>query len=115
MRVLNSSRILLAPKYAELRLRQVVPVPKELTARLDPGIDPVEAGRTELTWPMIAGREWNWDKGGFEVEPGEADALEADFVISSNVATIQLYAFLRNPKKEGKELGWTTTALYSFD
>jgi len=115
MRVSSSGAILLAPKYAELRLRQVAPVPEELIARLRPGIDPVEPGRTELTWPMIAGREWNWDTGGFEIEPGESDAVEADFVISSDVKTIQIYAFVRNPKKEDKGLGWTVTALCSFD
>ena len=64
---------------------------------------------------MIAGREWTWNKSGFEIEPGESDAVEADFVISSNVKTVQFYAFLRNPMKDNEGLGWTTTALYSLD
>ena len=91
-----------------------MPLPKELSDRLLPGIDPVGPGEAEITWPMIAGREWNWRKGDFEIEPGESDALHADFVIPSEVETVQLYGFVRNPKKKNEGVGWTVTTLHSF-
>ena len=64
---------------------------------------------------MIAAREWSWGEEDFEVEPGESDALHADFIIPSDVKTVQLYAFVKNPRKNKEGLGWTTAELTSFD
>lgn len=117
LRITNTGTTLLKPKYAELRLRQVAPVHIDLAEIIkpDPDTDPVEAGQTELPWPALATREWSKEKGVIEIEPNESEAIEADFVIPSDLNTIQLYAFLRNPKKAGDNVGWTATQLHTFN
>lgn len=107
LRLQNSGQVILRSKRADLRLRQIVPVPKETEDLLAKGCDPVPLGRTGIEWPVLAQREWNWAKDEFEVEPGEDDLLCADFAVYEPTRVVELYFFLANPKK-GK-LGWTLT------
>jgi hypothetical protein len=108
----NTGSVLLRSRSAELRLRQVVPVPDALRDSVLSGFDPVPPGKTEVEWPMLVGREWPWAIGQFEIEPGEVDVLTADFVIDSSIEVVQLYFFLSNPSKGRAGLGWTDTRLY---
>ena len=78
------------------------------------GLDPVKDNETEVDWPMIVGREWHFETKPIEIEPGESDTLDADFVIYTNVTTIQLYAYVGNPTKAKPNLGWTNTLVHSF-
>jgi hypothetical protein len=110
LRITNTGSVLLRPDYAELRLRQVLPVPEELS-ELPSDVDPVPAGRAELEWPMLVGREWQWGDGELEIEPGETDTLHADFVVEAEVRVMQLYAYVRNPSKRKQGLGWSITRM----
>ncbi|HNT67288.1 MAG TPA: hypothetical protein PKN04_16000 [bacterium] len=112
LKISNIGNAILKSDYAEIRLRQVFPVPKELENTFQPEKDPVPEGKTQIDWPLLAGREWNWKKGDFEIEPGEKDEIHADFVIDSFVETIELYCYIRNSKKEG--LGWPLTEIYEL-
>ena len=110
----NTGYVLLAPEYAEVRLRQVMPLPAEIESRLKPGFDPVAPDEKELPWPLIVRREWNWDPSDIEIEPGESDLLNADFVIIDTVEIVQIYTFVRNPKKRRTPRGWGATLLHTF-
>ena len=41
-----------------------------------------------------------WNLGEFEIEPGESDSLQADFVISTNIQAVEFYSFVDNAKKK---------------
>jgi len=114
LRVSNSGDVLLAPEYAEVRLRHVKPVPAEIECRFKPGLDPVEPGETALPWPLIVGREWKWQPKEIEIEPGESDLLDSDFVIKDTVEVVQIYAFLKNPAKRREPRGWMTILMHTF-
>ena len=101
-------------EYAEVRLRQVVPLPDDLAKTVVPGVDPVPAGEAEISWPMIVGRVWKWRSGEFEIEPKEHDTFHADFIIERGIQTIEIYAFVRNEIKKGPKLGWAHTMIFSF-
>ena len=111
LQILNQSDVLLPLRYAELRVRQVVPIPNDLEALLRKDVDPIPPGSTELPWPAIVGREWHPESGALELEPGESDSLHADFVIEDSVQVVELYAFVQNPRKQRTGLGWTKTVL----
>lgn len=111
--ITNTGSVLLAPEYAEIRLRQVIPLPAEIESRLKPGTDPVVADEKELRWPLIVGREWEWNASGIEIEPGESDRLNADFVINDTVEVVQIYTFVRNPRKRHAP-GWGTTLMHTL-
>jgi len=115
LKIVNIGNVIFKSNYAELRLRQVVPVPDNLIDTIKNGFDPVPDGRTEIEWPMIAGREWKWSEGGFEIEPGESDSLHADYVIPKNIKILEFYFYISNAQKKRHGLGWTHTELYEFD
>jgi len=110
----NVGSVVLASNRAELRMRQIAPLPDELKSDIQEGYDPVGSDRTEVEWPMIAGREWKWNRGDFEIEPGENDSLEADFVISTAIQVVEFYSFIGNAKKKRQGIGWTLTRIHKF-
>jgi len=70
--------------------------------------------KTEIEWPMLYGREWKWEKGGFEIEPGESDSLHADYIIPDYVEVIEFYCYISNARKKRAKLGWTLTQIQKF-
>ena len=54
----NIGNVILRSNCAELRIRQVLPVPDYIKTTVDEGMDPVTEGKTEIEWPMLYGREW---------------------------------------------------------
>ncbi len=102
----NIGIILFKSDYAELRLRQVLPIDKiELLDSINKGFDPVENNSTHLQWPCFAQREWNKI---FEIEPGEHDTLYADFFIGQDIQIAEFYFYLKNMNKKNK-IGWSVT------
>jgi hypothetical protein len=108
----NTGAVLLQAPSAELRLRQVSPVENDLRQTVLSGLDPVVTGSSEVSWPMVAGREWKWQPQALEIEPGESDVLHSDFVIDSSISVIELYFFMDNPSKRRDGLGWTEKRLH---
>ena len=110
--VINIGDVILRTNSAELRLRQVAPIPEKVEELAEDGYDPVEAPRTEIDWPLIAGREWDLEgRPILELEPGEQEPLHADFVIEDSISIIEFYFYLANPAKKRKGLGWTLTRM----
>jgi hypothetical protein len=98
--------------YAELRLRQVLPVQGALAGIGDASCAPVREGGAEIEWPQLDRKEWCVEKHPFELEPGESDPLHADFIVPANVSVVQFYFYVHNPKK--KDIGWACTKFYDF-
>lgn len=110
----NVGSVILSSNYAELRIRQVVPVSKEINAIIEGGNDPVQEDMTEVVWPMLFNREWKWGSKCFEIEPGESDSLHADYIIPGYIKVVEFYSFISNAKKKQHGLGWTITQLHEF-
>ncbi len=113
--IVNKGGVLLQVRYAEIRVRQVRPIPPDLVPESEGDVDPIPLGATELPWPQIVGREWTSEQGVVELEPEESDCLHADFVIRDDFSVIELYAFVQNPNKAERSIGWTKTMLHAFD
>lgn len=115
LKITNAGNVIFSTQFAELRLRKVVPIDETVSDVLiaaSQGRDSVPRGRQEIEWPLIAGREWKFPNGKFEIEPGEEDSLHADYIIDAGISVIQLYCFVRNQKKP--EIGWTATQMYEL-
>jgi len=115
LKIENRSDVILTSTWAELRLRQVLPLPEDLRGCVQANQDPVPVDRTEVEWPLITGRKWKFDKATFEVEPGESDSLHADFMLKEDIAVAQFYFFLSNAAKSHSGLGWALTKMHKFD
>jgi hypothetical protein len=109
----NKGDTLLQSQHAELRLRQVLPLPSGIESDLNTGKDPVLNPATYIEWPMIQNRYWDFQKESpFEIEPGESDSLHADFFIEKHLKGIQFYYYISNIKKQENDLGWSLTLYY---
>ncbi|KPK89949.1 hypothetical protein AMJ80_09060 [bacterium SM23_31] len=117
IKVNNLGHVIFKSDKSELRLRQVVPVHDEIKQDIDikDGFDPVPKDKTEIEWPMLAERVWEWNKKEFEIEPGESDFLHADYIIESNIKVVEFYFYLSNAKKKSQNIGWTLTNIYEFE
>ena len=114
LRIENNGLVLLYSKEAELRLRQVTPLPVEVIEDINQGHDPIKENEQEIWWPLEASREWSWAKESFEIEPKESDTLHADFVIDKEIEVVQFYFHLTNSSKTKKQLGWTLTKMINL-
>lgn len=111
----NKGSILFTANTAELRLRQVIPLPQTISKELDQGNDPVKSQETGIEWPLLYQRNWKFSKDNpFEIEPNERDSIFTDFFIEKDISYIQLYFYFSNVKKKGKIIGWTATKLYKI-
>ncbi len=113
VKISNVGSVILDSDYAELRIRQVSPVPEEHKKAIEAGNDPVEEGEAEVLWPLINEREWKWEKGHFEIEPGEADSLHADFIIENDINLVEFYFYIKNGTKVKSKLGWPLTKIHN--
>lgn len=108
----NAGTVVALSEHAELRLRQIVPLPLSVEMDLNSGYDPIPDGASQVDWPILACREWRWKKGEFEIEPGESDLLYADFFVPRGVSSFEIYFFIANSAKAVQGLGWTRSAFY---
>jgi hypothetical protein len=109
----NKGDTLLQSQHAELRLRQVLPLPSGIDSDLNTGKDPVLNPATYIEWPMMYNRYWDFqNESPFEIEPGENDSLHADFFIEKHIIGVQFYYYISNIKKQNKDLGWSLTTYY---
>ena len=112
----NTGDVLLTLVSAETRIQKVVPVMHDILESIGRGEDPVPAEESEVNWPLIAQRKSNWKKGEFEMEPGEIDRLEYDFILEAEVKTIEAYSYFTNAvkRKHKREIGWAVTTVYNI-
>lgn len=101
----NTGKVILHSRFAEIRLRQVLPLPADVNERIVQNHDLLLQDQTQVEWPLIAARQWHWDSGEFEIEPGESDALHTEFAVDASVIVVQFYCFIKNAKKQN--LGWS--------
>jgi hypothetical protein len=66
-----------------------------------------------FAWPLIAERDV---KSTIEIEPGEKQSLDYEFVIPSTVKAVRIYTYFRNDRRsrKGREIGWYASSYYDF-
>lgn len=111
----NTGKVLVKPKSAELRLRQLVPLPDSVSSAVGGGFDPVGEGESQIELDCLALRTWDGEKLGLEIEPGECCSLYADFFVPRSVRVVELYFHLANPTKAKHGIGWSVTTIKHLD
>jgi hypothetical protein len=68
-----------------------------------------------FTWPLIAERTVTFTPSA-QLEPGEKQNFDFEFVTPSDVKAVRIYTFFRNDRvsKKGKEIGWAASSYYDF-
>lgn len=109
--VKNSGEVLLSLDAAWVRLQQVLPLPSAVGRRLASGQDPVLEEEQEVRWPVLVRRDWRWQPGSAEIEPGEEETLLADFFVDKTVEVVEVYTYVKNTSKRQRTIGWARTTL----
>jgi hypothetical protein len=114
-RVSNTGKVLVSINSAKTRIQRIVPVEPHIRELIDAGSDPVPAGKHEVPWPMIGKREWTFHDGEAEIEPGEAEILDSEYIINNDTETIVVYTYIKNHSKREKEIGWSKTSICNLN
>lgn len=109
LRITNTGKVLLELEWVRCRVQIVEPMNDRLAARLLQGEDLVLDGEQEVGWPVLSAREWEFEPGEAEIEPGEKEWLDCEFILEEAVRVIVLYGYVRNAAKKGREIGWSST------
>ncbi len=112
--VSNQSDVLLSLVSGFTRVQRMLPWPPEFLDAIEEGKDPVEAGETEVEWPLLQERFLTFAESGREIEPGEPDEFHFDFEINGSVETVLVYTYIKNEKKRGRDIGWGLTTVYDL-
>lgn len=110
----SKGEVLLSLISGVTRIQQVLPLPSSVLDTINKGLDPVKKGQTEVEWPLIEERKPKWKEGKIEIEPGESDHIDCDFILEGSVKTIEVYSYFKNASKPGKEIGWQLTTVYDL-
>ncbi len=111
----NSGQTLIRLERFRTWLQQVQPLVSSLAAQLHADQDLVPECAQEVPWPLLEKREKTWERGAAEVEPGEGEMLSSDFIIDASIEVVQVYTYVWNHHKPGREIGWARTTFLCLD
>lgn len=116
----GSSRLLSGKSV--IRIQQILPVlpcPKQGPCAKDEvssALREIERKANTFSWRLIAKREHNFKKA-LDIEPGEKDFIEYEFVVPTEIKVVRIYSYFRNDKrsKNHDEIGWSISSHYDFE
>ena len=99
----NIGQVLLRVAEGFVRIQQVLPSDEEILRE-------AECDAEEIPWPSLA--EKRISQGQQEIEPGEDDERQFDFVLEEGAKSVIVYTHIRNLSK--RDIGWNATTLYDI-
>jgi hypothetical protein len=108
----NTGSVLIGVREVRCEIRQVAPFPPETEAKLRKRELINEQDEAELH--CIRCYEKKWKEGEAEIEPGEIDTFDFDFVVSGEIETVLIYAHLPNVKRKDGG-GWEVSGFYDLN
>lgn len=113
----NTGKVLLSLVHATAWIQKVAPVDEDMLAEMIKGNEPVDEEGMEYSWLLAADeKEKDWARGERQIEPGESDQVNFDFILSPELETILVYTYFRNAQiRRAKELGWRITNVYDLE
>ena len=109
----NGSKVKVVPQEGFLLLQSISPTTDEFVeeiygkAYVDGSIEPFE-------WPVLEELNINWRTREMVIEPGEAHSEVLEFIISSEVSTVQVYTHFYPPEPAGNSRGWSRATVYDI-
>ena len=112
--VSNTGDVLIGLVDSATVVSQVLPLPTEVGERVAAMQDPVKEPKTDIDWPILASRENRWAKHKCEIEPGESQGIQRDFILADDIRSVHVYSYVVNEEKRPEELSWDVTTLYDI-
>jgi hypothetical protein len=109
----NVGKTLMTTGDAIIRVQQILPPacqkvgPCVVRDEIGAAINNVKRQEDRFSWRLIGERVTSFDRP-YDLEPGEKQSFEFEFVTPSEVKLVLVYAYFRNDKRcgEGREIGW---------
>jgi hypothetical protein len=119
--VTNAGSSLMAIQRSTIWVQQILPAADCETvspcarSELREAAAEVTRKNDRFSWPLIAERIVTFEPAA-EIEPGEKQSFDFEFVTRSNVKAVRVYTYIVNEQKseKGKEIGWPTSSYYDF-
>lgn len=117
----GSSRLLSGKSI--IRIQQILPVPSScpkqgLCAKeeVTSALREIKRKGDRFSWPLIAEREHSL-RIPLDIEPGEEDFIEYEFVVPTGIKVVRIYSYFRNDQKakSDNEVGWAISSHYNFE
>lgn len=108
VRLENVSKRLLEIDSGTIRVQQVLPLDSQIAQSLAKGENPVSAEELIVPWPRL-GDSYQLQTH-CEIEPGETDILEYEFIIPAHIQVVKIYTYFANGRSV--PLGWSKGSIY---
>jgi hypothetical protein len=93
-----------------VRIQQVLPLDKQFANTMQQGVSLVESEKGRIPWPIVG---MPYERALYrQIEPGEEDYLNFDFIVPSVLKTIQVYSYFK--KREHHQIGLEAITLYDL-
>jgi len=97
-----------------IRIQQMVPWPMLSLKPVFLKKERTKEDESEIQWPLLGEIDLSGKGQRCEIEPGEKEEFDFDFVIDSEIKSVVIYSYLKNRKKRRKEIGWNKTTIYDI-
>ena len=114
LNIRNTGDVLLRIESGQVRVQQISPLVTGETLEIEgfAGRD----GQFEYAWPELGYLDLPYTSGaGLEVEPGESEAIQFDLFVKTGVQVVQIYTYVKNVSKAGREIGWNCTSVHPLE
>lgn len=104
-----------------IRIQQILPVsccPRQgpcAKEEVNSALKEIKRKANRFSWPLVAEREDSFEKP-LDIEPGEKDFVEYEFVVPTEIKVVRIYSYFRNDQKskDHDEVGWSISSHYDF-
>jgi hypothetical protein len=110
--VANQGEVLLSLESGFAGVQQVAPCPEALIESLKETDDIVKEGKHEAEWDTLVEKKIVFTRNEREIEPGEEEDFNFDFLIDADVRTVIIYSYFKNESKKRHGIGWNKTSIY---
>lgn len=102
-------------RKGDIRVIQVLPIPDGLKATFDSG-KALPVIEDPNAWTVLNKPDQDWVEDQHVIEPGEADQIRSQVLLSDKIQVVEILAYVYNPEvKPGQSsLGWRVQRLYDL-
>lgn len=95
-----------------VRIQQMIPCSDNILKTIDG--ERTKEDEAEIQWPLLGEVDLSGKEQRCEIEPGEKEEFDFDFVIDSEIKSVVIYSYFKNRKKIRKKIGWNKTTIYDI-
>ena len=105
----NKGNIPLVLKLGDIRIQKILPLDPLISKALKENRSPISQDEFKVLWPLL---DHYKAKLNVDIEPGESDRSNYEFIIPSYIRTVKIYTAFTNPEKS--QLVWSESTIYDI-